>query len=103
MVRKNIIWTRSRIRTLFQDKGFKNFKTYRHIGITKGFDEDNNCVIRISNIFLNFNSTYEIEIPIYEIKNIKISKDIPYINVLIFTKKNEMIEFHIPYYKLENE
>jgi hypothetical protein len=102
MVRR-VIWTRSRIRTLLIKKGFLRFKTLRYNGFTKGYNEFNECVIRISNFFIEFNASYEINIPINEIHNMKISKDYPYMNILIFTKNNEMLEFHVPYYKEENE
>jgi len=98
MTRK-VIWTRSRLRTLLVQKGFNNFKTYRHIGLTKGFNEENNCIIRITNFNILFKSlSYEIELSIYKIQNVKVTKDFPYLNILIFTKENEMLEFHIPYY-----
>jgi hypothetical protein len=61
------------------------------------FDSDNKkCVDRMSNLFVAFYGTYEIEIPIFEIDIMKITKDFPYLNILIFTKRNESLEFHIP-------
>jgi len=104
MTRK-VTWTRSRIRTLLVQKGFSNFKTYRQIGLTKGFDENKNCIVRITNLSIIFKSlSYEIELSIYKIQNIKVTKDFPYLNILIFTKENEMLEFHIPYYnEIEEE
>lgn len=93
---KRLNWTRTKIRTILQAKGLTNFKVLRECGITEGFDNENkSCVVRISDLFVSFYSVYEIEIPIFEIDIMKVTIDYPYLNILIFTKNNQSLEFHL--------
>ncbi len=96
-------YTRSRIRSLLQEKGVTNIKTLRQHGMTKVYNEDGDrCIAILSDLYFTIFGTYEVDIPIHSIDTMRLSIDFPYLTVRIFTKVREYIEFHIPAYN-ENE